>query len=213
MRRTIRLIPLVVTPFLLTGCIAYSVGTTARPVPKGEFQPNLSVYFVPNGIEDVNEDGGTDESLAYGSADFEGRWGLSDKSDLGLRVPGGSGAIINYKRLLNPVNDPERSAVAVMGGAGIVNWGNHAYFELGLISSGREDTSVPYGGVRVMHVFPLNSGAVSDTPTAGIFGGVRFRVSASFSFSPELGLYYDESALELRKRDFVVIPSISFHWD
>lgn len=212
MRRTIHLIPLVVTPLLLTGCIAYSVGTTARPVPKGEFQPNLSVYFVPNGIEDVNEDGGTDESLAYGSADFEGRWGLSERSDLGLRVPVG-GAIINYKRMLNPVNDPERSAVAVMGGAGIVNWGNHAYFELGLISSGREDTSVPYGGIRVMHVLPLSSGAVSDKPTAGIFGGVRFRVSTTFSFSPELGIYYDESALELRKRNFVVIPSISFHWD
>lgn len=211
MRRTIHLILLVVTPFLFTGCIAYAVGTTARPVPKGEFHPNLSVYFVPNGIEDTS-DSGSDESLAYGSADFEGRWGLSDRSDLGLRVPPG-GAIINYKRMLNGVNDPERSAVAVMGGAGIVNWGNHAYFDVGIISSGREDASVPYGGIRVMHVFPLSSGAVSDTPTAGVFGGVRYRVGGSFSLSPELGVYYDKSALEIRKRNVVVIPSISFHWD
>jgi hypothetical protein len=212
MRRTIHLILLGVTPLLLTGCIAYAVGTTARPVPKGEFHPNLSVYFVPNGIEDTSEDSGTNDSLAYASADFEGRWGLSDKSDLGLHVPPG-GVIVNYKRVLNRVNDPERSAVAVMGGAGIVNWGNHAYFEVGLVTSGREDEHVPYGGIRVMQVLPLNSTAVSDTPTAGIFGGIRYRVNASFSVSPELGVYYDESALEIRKRNFVVIPSISFHWN
>lgn len=212
MRRTLHLTPLLIAPLLLTSCIAYSVGTTARPVAQGEFHPNVSLYFVPNGIEDVNEDGGTDESLAYASVDFEGRWGLSDRSDLGLRVPPG-GAIINYKRMLNPVNDPERSAVAVMGGAGIVNWGNHAYFELGLITSGREDRSVPYGGVRAMHVLPLSSGAVSDTPTVGFFGGVRMRVGANFSLSPELGVYYDKSALEIRERDIIVIPSITFHWN
>ena len=212
MRTTLSLIASAGATLLLTGCISYAVGTTARPVPKGQFQPNLAVYFVPNGIENARNDTRSD-SLAYASADFEGRWGLSDVSDLGLRVPAGSGAIINYKRLINGVNDPERAAVAVMVGTGIVNFGNHAYFEAGLIASGREDKHVPYGGIRVMHVLPLSSGAVRDTPTAGFFGGVRMRVSTRFSLSPELGVYHDKSALGLRKRDIILIPSVTFHWD
>lgn len=213
MRKPLRLIPLITAPLLLTGCIAYSVGTTARPVPNDEFQQNVSAYFIPNGIENVNGEGEVDESLAYASADWEGRWGLSDKSDFGLRVPAGSGVIVNYKRMLNAVNDPNRPALAAIGGAGIVNFGNHAYFEGGLIASGREDQRVPYGGVRVMHVLPLNSTAVTDKPTVGIFGGLRVRVSSTFSLSPELGVYYDESALELRKRNVIFIPSITFHWN
>src|SRR5712692_6320505 len=135
MRTTLNLIASVAAPLLLTGCISYSVGTTARPVPQGEFRANLSVYFVPNGIENARNDTRS-KSLAYASADFEGRWGLSDVSDLGLRVPAGSGAIVNYKRLISGVNDPKRTAVAVLVGTGIVNFGNHAYFEAGLIASG-----------------------------------------------------------------------------
>ncbi len=204
---------LLATPLLLTSCISYSVGTTARPIPEGTFQPNLSVYFVPNGIEDVSDDGSPDDSLAYASADFEGRWGLSDRSDIGLRVPAGSGAIVNYKRLLSRVNDPNRMAVAAMGGAGIVNFGNHFYVEGTLIASGREGDRVPYGGIRAMHVLPLSSGAVSDTPTVGVFGGMRLRIGSNFSLSPELGIYRDEPALGLREGNFLFIPSVSFHWD
>lgn len=203
---------LLFAPLLLTGCISYSVGTTARPIPKGEFQPNLSVYFVPNGIENITEDGTVDESLAYTSADFEGRWGLSDRSDLAVRVPAASGAIVTYKRLLSATNDPARSAFSTIIGGGIVNFGNHAFVEGGLIASGREGTGVPYGGVRFMHVIPISSGAVSDDPTVGVFGGMRLRVGTYFSLSPELGIYHDPSALGLRERDIIFIPSITFHW-
>ncbi len=196
----------------LTSCIAYSVGTTARPVPKGEFQPNLAAYFIPGGIDSPGNDA-ADDSLSYASADFEGRWGLSDRSDLALRAPAGSGIIVTWKRLVNAVNDPDSTAVATVIGGGIVNFGNHAYIEAGLIASGREDDVVPYGGLRAMHVVPISSGAVSDTPTAGVFGGVRFRVGTNFSLSPEVGIYYDESALGLRERDIIVVPSVTFHWN
>src|SRR5688572_19496466 len=190
--RLIRFIALVTTLLSLTSCISYSVGTTARPTPEGEFQPNLGVYFVPNGIEDINDDeDGSGVSLAYASADFEGRWGLDGKSDLAIRVPAGSGAILTYKRLVNGPNDPERLAVATIVGGGIVNFGNHAYVEGGLIASGREDRHVPYGGIRAMHVMPISSGAVSDDPTVGVFGGMRLRVGDIFSISPELGIYHD----------------------
>lgn len=213
MRRLLRCIPLLVMTALLPSCISYSVGTTARPIPKGEFQPNLGVYFVPNGIEERGQDGVETTAVAYASADFEARWGLDEKSDLALRVPGGSGVIVSYKRLMNGPNDPERMAVSTIVGGGIVNFGNHAFAEAGLIASGREDGRVPYGGIRAMQVIPISSGAVSDTPSAGVFGGMRLRVGTNFSLSPELGVYYDESALEIRERNIVVIPSVTLHWD
>jgi hypothetical protein len=197
---------------LSSGCISYAVGTTARPVPAGEFQPTVLAYAVPNGLETLGEDDADDASLAYTSADFEGRWGLTDRSDLGLRVPSASGVIVNYKRLLSGVNDPQRAAVSMLVGAGVVNLGNHAYVEAGLIASGREDARIPYGGVKAMHVLPISSGAVSDTPTVGMFGGMRMRIGTNFSISPELGVYYDEPALGLRERNVIFIPSVSFHW-
>lgn len=212
MRKTLHFAPLLALPLLLSGCIAYSVGTTARPVPKNEFQKNLSVYVMPNGIESVDENGETSDVLTYSSADFEGRWGLSDRSDVGLRaLPGG--VIVNYKRLLNGANDPDRMAISAIGGTGIVNFGNHAYLEAGLIASGREDRHVPYGGVRAMHVLPISSGAVSDSPSVGLFAGLRLRINDRFSLSPELGVYRDEPALELRQGNIIVVPSITMHWD
>src|SRR5947207_3102642 len=114
-------------PFVVTGCISYSVGTTARPVPRGEFQQASSFYFIPNGIESTKSNGDVDESLAYASADWQGRWGLSDRSELSLRVPAASGVIVTYKRLLNGPNDPGRIAISAIAGGGIVNFGNHAF--------------------------------------------------------------------------------------
>ena len=213
MRTLPPLILLSVTALLMTSCITYSVGTTARPVPTGEFQANLMVYSIPNGVESTSTDDGFEEGLSYGSADFEGRWGLSEKSDLGLRVPAGSGVIVNYKRLLNEKNDPNRVAFSALAGAGVVNYGNHAYVEGGFIASGQEDRVVPYGGMKAMHVVPISRSAVSDTPTIGAFGGMRIRTSSTFSISPEIGFYYDKPVLELRERNYLIVPSITFHWD
>src|SRR5687768_6983231 len=111
------------TPFLLTSCISYSVGTTARPAPPGTFQQGSSVYFIPNGIESMDDDADdeVEVGLSYASADWQGRWGLSDRSDLSLRIPAGSGVIVTYKRLLNGANDPDRTAISVLAGTGIVN--------------------------------------------------------------------------------------------
>lgn len=170
------------------------------------------VYAVPNGVEAIDDDGQTDAVLSYASADFEMRWGLDDHSDIGLRVPSGTGVIVNYKRLLNQINDPTKSAFAVMIGTGIVNFRNHAYFEGSLLASGPESDRVPYGGVRAMHVVPITSGAVEDSPTVGVFGGVRIRINDSFALSPELAIYHDEPALGLRRRNVLFIPSVAFHW-
>jgi hypothetical protein len=62
----------------------------------------------------------------------------------------------------------------------------------------------------MMHVLPLNDIAVSDTPTLGLFGGVRLG-SGRRGFSPELGIYYDRSALGLRSSNIIVVPSVTLH--
>jgi hypothetical protein len=203
---------LLLSLLFLTSCISYSVGTTARPVAPGKFQQASSIYVIPDGVETSGSDGEPNGGVAYASADWQGRWGLSEKSDLSLRVPAGSGVIATYKRLINGPNDPGRPAVSAIIGGGVVNFGNHAFAEFGLIASGAEDTAVPYGGIRTMHVVPFSNRFVRDKPTIGGFAGMKLRVSDSFSISPEVGVYHDDSALGLRERDMIVVPSVTLHW-
>jgi hypothetical protein len=104
-----------------------------------------------------------------------------------------------------------------------VNLGEHAHFEFTLLASGWDpqrspgalDTVprrllVPYGGIRLMQVAPLNADAVHDRPTLGGFFGVRIG-STDFGISPEVGVFYDHSALGVRRGDLVVVPAISLH--
>ena len=197
----------------LTGCIPYTVGSTARPVPKGEKTSTRSTFVLPS-IGDTTL--GTARSHLM--IDYEKRWGIDGRSDAGFRATGG-GIIVNYKRLLS--DSSSIYDIAVMPGTGFVNLGEHAYFETTLIASkrprnaaasgGKNPSNVlPYFGLRVMQVAPLNSQAVHDRPTAGGFLGVRFG-STDFGVSPEIGVFYDHSALGVRKNDLVIVPAISVH--
>jgi hypothetical protein len=170
---------------------------------------SLVWYFIPDGIELF------DTTATFTGIDFEIRRGLNDGvSDVGLRIPMLSGLVGTYKRRLNSVSVPgEGPAVAVLVGAGIVNLGQHVHGEIGFIASAAEQgTVVPYGGLRAMQVLPLSESAVSDSPTAGGFLGARFG-RRDFGVSVEIGVYYDESALELRSRNVIVVPSITLHGD
>jgi hypothetical protein len=198
---------------MLTGCIPYTVGSTARPTPRGERTSTMSTWVLPS-LGDTT----FGQSTSHLMIDYEMRWGIDDKSDAGFRATGG-GIILNYKRLLSgPASIYD---VAVMPGAGFVNLGNHAYFETTLMASKRPRTPsspeekkgpnvLPYFGLRVMQVAPLNSSAVHDRPTAGGFLGVRFGTT-DFGVSPEIGVFYDHSALGVRKNDVVIVPAISVH--
>ena len=57
---------------------------------------------------------------------------------------------------------------------------------------------------------PLSKGAVGDSPTAGGFLGLRIGTER-FGVSPEVGVFYDRSALGLRSRDVIVVPAIVLH--
>ncbi len=197
-----------------TACIPYTVGSTAAPVPKGAKTTTMSTWVLPS----VGDTAFNTSSSSL-MIDGEARWGISDRSDLGVRVTG-LGFIVNSKRLLT--GPSSIYDVSIMPGAGIVNFGNHAYFETTLMASKRVKVQppklengwtnqvLPYFGLRVMHVVPIDVNAVHDRPTAGGFLGVRFG-SADFGVSPEVGVFYDHSALGVRKNDIVVVPAISVH--
>lgn len=196
---------------LSTACIPYAVGSTARTVPAGDHVRTTTAFIIPNGVENK-----TDSAAAtIPGLDSEVRFGLDNRSDWGVRVPSWSGVVLNYKRRLDaaPATAAADTALAVslMTGGGLVNWGQHAHLELSLLASGREDRkAVPYGGVRVMQVVPLNSAAPSDRPTAGAFLGWRIG-SPTLGVAPEVGVFYDHSALHIRRSDVIVVPSITFY--
>jgi hypothetical protein len=59
-------------------------------------------------------------------------------------------------------------------------------------------------------VAPLSSSAPSDSPTAGGFLGLRIGTE-QLGVSPEVGVYYDRSALEVRSRDVIVVLALVIH--
>ncbi len=189
---------------LLTGCIPFTVGSTARPVPAGESMRSMSFYSVPSSFTGFD----STRSLPRAGVDAEVRYGLDERSDIGLRIPSYSGAIINYKRRLNGATADPGVAVAVLGGAGFVNFGDHAHFELSLLASGEEKQFTPYGGIRAMEVVPISQGAVKDSPTIGGFFGLRIG-GQDFVLSPEIGVFHDHSALKIRKGSIIIVPSIT----
>jgi hypothetical protein len=193
---------------LAGGCIPYATGTTAATVPPGVVEPSTVVYFVPGGIEALTADS-TGGSLI--GIDIEARFGIDEHSDLGVRAPGAVGVVLDYKRRLTGLDDPEAPGVAVMIGGGVVNAGDHAIGMAALVASGREnDRLTPYGGFKAMHVLPLVEEAVRDDPTVGLFAGLRIG-SKRLGVSPEVAVLYDRSALGLRSNNVIVVPSFTIH--
>ena len=190
---------------LATGCLPYTVGSTAQTVPAGESRRAAIVYYIPDAI-DLS---GDSVAAPMRGTDLELRYGLDDKSDIGLRIPAYSGAVITYKRRLAGTSAPESATFSFMTGAGFVNWGEHAEVEATFIASGRADGILtPYGGVRAMQVIPISRTGVHDSPTAGGFLGVRLRMG-HVDVSPEVAVYYDRSALGIRGTDYIIVPGLT----
>lgn len=197
---------LVLLSISLVACTPYAVHTSARPLLKGEKSSTTIATVVPGG-------GRIDDSTttAIPSLDWERRVGIDDRSDAGLRINSASGAIISYKRRLDGPSAKQSTATAILLGAGFVNLGAHAHAEATLITSAPDSgrSFIPYGGLRIIQIAPISTGAVHDKPTIGLFGGTRLG-GRDGNVGVELGVFYDRSALGLRRNDFVIVPSISF---
>jgi hypothetical protein len=130
-----------------------------------------------------------------------------------LHRPPATGAeqriVLNCKKRIAGHAGEDSAAVAVMFGAGFVNLFEHAHFEASLLaSSAAHGPAVFYGGLRAMQVAPLTPHAVHDTPTAGALFGVRLG-NATDAVLPEIAVYYDHSALRLRRGNIIYVPSIT----
>jgi hypothetical protein len=202
MRRLIIACPLVL--LAVNACLPYTVGSTARTVTPHQTSSSTSWYYIPNAMK-LPED-----SIAapLAGSNLEFRHGLDARSDVGFRLlPGGVAA--DYKHRIDSDVTGTKTAFAYMAGAGIVNGGEHFMMQGTLIASGREDAAVvPYGGLRAIHVLPITQGAVSDKPTIGVFGGVQIG-DEHFTIRPELGVFYDRSALGLRRGDLILVPAVT----
>lgn len=188
----------------ITGCLPYTVGSTAQTLAPDTTRRTAIVYFIPDAIDLTGDDSIT---TPLRGVDLEFRRGLSDRSDIGVRFPAGSGAVVTYKRRLAGTSAPESGAISVMTGGGFVNFAEHGEVELTMMASGKESSSAtPYGGLRAMHVIPLSRNAVHDKPTAGGFVGMRV-VLGDLEITPELGVYYDPSALGIRSTNYIFVPA------
>ncbi|HMB90684.1 MAG TPA: hypothetical protein VKP65_07545 [Rhodothermales bacterium] len=194
----------------LGGCIPYAVGTTAQPAAPDEPATSGTIMYVPTG---VGYKGSEAEVTAGYMLPMVGlRSGINEASDIGVRAPGLTGFVIDYKRRVAGNASKRTAALGLMGGAGVVNAGNHFHVEATVLASGPEAERrfVPYGGLRAMHVIPMNSVAVTDLPTVGGFLGLRIGTN-ELGISAELGVFYDSPALKLRDHDIIAVPSFTVH--
>jgi hypothetical protein len=142
--------------------------------------------------------------------DVELRYGIDERSDLGVRFPGFSGVVVNYKRRLDGGGE-EGPAIAALLGTGVVNGGEHFELEASLLASAApRDRLTPYGGIKSIFVVPAVEGAVKDDPTLGVFAGLRLGTER-LGLSPEIAVFYDPSALDLREGNWIIVPSFTFH--
>lgn len=191
----------------LTACIPYAVGQTAQTVEPGSMVFAQSTFLVPQGFE-LRSDSGRKYAPRAG-VDFEYRYGVDEALDVGVRVPSLTGLIVNMKR--RQFDDESSIWRAYTLGGGIVNGGDHLYGEFMLHVSASElvpKPITPYGALRMSQVVPIRRGAVSDWPTIGVAFGAKVGNEA-YAFMPEVGVFYDRSALGINSRRIIVVPSLS----
>ncbi len=199
-----------------SGCLSYAVGTTAQPLPRGEMVTTDILEVVPFVPPDLNCTDRTDRpeqcdepQPVRPNLSTEIRYGLDERSDVGVRLIGYSGFVASYKRLVSP--DSAALDVAFLGGAGLINLFQHAEVEATLIVSkpARPDApAIPYGGIRLMQAIRLSTAVPRDLPTVGVFAGARLGTS-TFRVSPELGVFYDRSALNPDRSPLLIVPSFT----
>lgn len=194
-----------VLPF--TACIPYTVGQTAATLEPGASSGTYSTYIIPRALE-LRGDSGSRFMPRVG-ADVEARYGLQGGKDVGVRIPSITGLIVNLKQELARDDRPVWTAYTI--GGGFVNGGEHLYGEFIFHISASEmwpRLVTPYGALRVSQVVPIARDAVTDTPTIGVVFGAKIG-DRRLAFAPELGVFYDKSALELTSRRIILVPSVS----
>lgn len=103
---------------LTIGCIPYTMGSTAQTVPVGEQSRTTTAGFIIGGGSDLKDSENAGGTTNMPMSDVEIQWGLTDHSDIGLRVPGGSGLVLNHKTRHRGAAHPDSAGVATLIGGG-----------------------------------------------------------------------------------------------
>ncbi|MCC6244629.1 MAG: hypothetical protein IT353_17425 [Gemmatimonadaceae bacterium] len=150
---------------------------------------------------------GTTRTPSAMTYDLEFRTGLDERSDMGVRITTASGVVGSYKRRL--AGDDTRGGVALQVEGGVVNMADHVMGGISLVGSNKEYGPIgAFGGLRMLAVAPIAEGAARDQATIGGFFGARLEF-LTFTAFPEIGVYYDRSALHLRNSSVIFVPSFS----
>jgi hypothetical protein len=198
-----RSITLLVSMLMMPSCLPYAMGATAATARPDELHTRTLVSVIRLSDSAV---GGTriPRTATY---DLEFRTGIDERSDVGLRITSLSGVVASYKRRV--AGDETRGGLAYQVEGGVVNMADHVMGGVSLVGSGKEYGLFGwFGGLRALAVAPIAAGAARDQATVGGFVGARMEFLAFTAF-PEIGVYYDKSALNLRKSSVMVIPSFS----
>ena len=204
----------VLIALLATGCMPYATAHTAATSPRGQLDFTATTYAVRPGIKYFDN-----EEIPVFGVDLEGRFGITDRSDLGLRSVGFTGLTATYKYQLQGRRPVVSQITSVEFGGGFLHAGDHGLLQAMLITSSREGLNVaPYGGIRVLGTAPLtksqNDSLLSRQVTAGLFTGVRLR-EGNLAMTPEVAVFYSRNP-NIRDGKFIFVPSISFSgipWD
>lgn len=191
---------------VVTGCLPYTMGSTAATVPSGTQRTTLSLAA---SFGDRSADGPVETPISV--VDAETRIGLSDRSDAGLRISGVSGAVVSYKRRLS--GSARGAALSAQVEGGVVKGGALAMGGISVLASSDDmKRNALFGGVRYLPVAPLTRDAERESATIGAFLGLQMR-RASFVFLPELSVVRGYDDWIAHRAAWFVIPSISFTRD
>ena len=188
-----------VAALLSTACLPYVVASSATPTPVGEVQALAPVYLIPDAVK-IDE---ARRTPAMGF-DFEGRFGVSRRADVGIRVPTLSGVVASYKHLLT---DPgNATGVALMPSAGYLM--GYGYGDLTSIASGPVGQVSWYGGLRVMGTTPLRDSLSRHGAIFGAFLGLKLPARGRLVL-PEIGVFRGPPGLTSSRPRFNVVVAVS----
>ncbi|MEQ1693600.1 MAG: hypothetical protein ABMA00_20090 [Gemmatimonas sp.] len=185
-----------------TGCLPYTMGSTAATVPSGTQRTTFSLAA---SFGDRSADGPVETPI--GVVDAETRIGLSDRSDAGLRISGISGAVVSYKRRLS--GSAQGAALSAQVEGGVVKGGALAMGGISVVASSADaNRNALFGGVRYLPVARLARDVDRESATIGAFLGLQMR-RASFVLLPELSVVRGYDDVIAHRATWFIIPSIS----
>lgn len=196
------------------GCVPYTSGLTARPVPHGTVQRTFTISglspaaFLRDSI-----------SVPIPWPEAAVRWPIDSKTDIGVRIL--SAVILSVRRQVLG-EGLEGVAAAVEGAVGVTFEGKPHAGATVTVSGSETGRVTPYGGVRALLTGagdrPLGlqsvfSGATREARTMQAVGGfLGLRLGGmDRGVAPELGVFLVRPGFAPFQRRVVLVPGITFY--